>query len=206
MTLNISNSKILAIGAHPDDLEIGCFGTLSKLKKSNNEISILIMTKGEKKDLNGIRSEESIKSASMLGANIHIADFKDCYISYDHATISFIEEVINKIKPDLIFVHAEEDSHQDHRNTCLATISAARKKYNILCYESVTTLNFEQNIFVDITKEMELKLACLNCHKSQLKNAKIVETALTGSSLSYGFKLEKSGKNFEAFKLIRIII
>ena len=201
----LTNGKVLAIAAHPDDLEIGCFGALTKFKSLGNEIFLLILSKGEKKDYGEIRCEESKQSASVLGATLYLEELKDSSIAYDERTISLIEGYIEKIKPDIIFAPFSEDSHQDHRNSFLSILSASRKKHNLLCYESVTSMNFDPNIFFDITEHMQTKIKCLSCHKSQLKAAYLVEEAIKGSALSYGFKLGRPGKYFEGAKLIRLI-
>ena len=96
--LEIKNKNILAIGPHPDDLELGCFGTLFKLKSLGNKIFIIILTQGENKGVSDIRIEEAKKSANLLGADIIIGAFKDGELTHNLDTISFVEQYIDKIK------------------------------------------------------------------------------------------------------------
>jgi hypothetical protein len=80
-----------------------------------------------------------------------------------------IEPVIKNIAPDFIFVHHEDDTHQDHRSLAKATISATRYIRNVLFYEGPTTQNFSPAIFVDIKETLEAKIAMLLAHRTQVQ-------------------------------------
>jgi LmbE family N-acetylglucosaminyl deacetylase len=86
------------------------------------------------------------------------------------------------VKPDLIFVNYEDDTHQDHRSVAKAVITAARYTKNLLFYEVPTTLNFVPAVFSDIGSVIGDKVRLLKCHRSQIyktrvKNLSIIETA-----------------------------
>jgi LmbE family N-acetylglucosaminyl deacetylase len=90
-----------------------------------------------------------------------------------------IEVVLKKINPDFIFVHYEEDTHQDHRALAKATISATRYVRNVLFYEGPTTQNFSPAVFVDIRETLDAKIAMLLAHSSQVQKTNIEGLAIT---------------------------
>jgi LmbE family N-acetylglucosaminyl deacetylase len=161
--------KILAIGAHPDDVEIGCGGALVLFKRKGHEIFILVLTKGEASGDPKVREKECKKAASIIGADeLIFGNLQDTRITDGIKTILTIENVINRIGPDIIFAHSWKDGHQDHRNAGMATLSAARNSKKILLYESPAALReFCPQVFVDISEAFDVKLKALTCFGSQ---------------------------------------
>jgi LmbE family N-acetylglucosaminyl deacetylase len=82
--------------------------------------------------------------------------------------IQKVEGILQLAKPDLIFVHYGDDTHQDHRNLANAVVTASRYTKNVLFYEGPTTGNFTPSVFVDIESVLERKLDALNAHVSQV--------------------------------------
>ncbi|MBI5185867.1 MAG: PIG-L family deacetylase [Nitrospinae bacterium] len=170
---------ILAIGAHPDDIEIGCGGTLHKFAAEGHGIYLMVMTLGDKGGDTAKRKAEQMKSAEILGAaDVFFQGYEDTNLPMDKGTVDSIERVIHKILPQYIFVNYKEDTHQDHRALAKATISATRNIRNVLFYEVPTTHDFTPNVFVDITSVMERKVESLEAHSSQ-----IMKTNVEGSSI-----------------------
>jgi LmbE family N-acetylglucosaminyl deacetylase len=128
--------KLLAIGAHSDDIEIGCGGTILKLVDEGaiSEICWVVLT-GEHK-----RADEASASASAIVAavpshRVILKDFRDGYFPYDGAEIKrFFEELKGEFSPDLILTHQRGDLHQDHRVTCELTWNTFRD-HLVLEYE-----------------------------------------------------------------------
>jgi LmbE family N-acetylglucosaminyl deacetylase len=128
--------KLLAIGAHSDDIEIGCGGTILKLieEGSVSEFCWVVLT-GETK-----RAAEAGQSADALlgdlpGKHVILKDFRDGYFPYDGAEIKgFFEELKRELSPDIVFTHQRHDLHQDHRVTCELTWNTFRNNL-ILEYE-----------------------------------------------------------------------
>lgn len=167
--------KILAIGAHPDDIEIGCAGNLLKYVNSGHDLYLMVMTMGEKGGDLQIRKEEQIKSAEIMKARDLIwGGYKDTELSPNvNELVSDIENLLKKIKPDFFFVNYVDDSHQDHRSLCRAAISASRYIRNVLFYEVPTTQNFSPSVFVDISDTIEDKINSLLAHESQVTKTNI---------------------------------
>ena len=103
---------ILAIGAHPDDVELGCGGTLAKYAKEGIDIYVLILTHGEKLSNNGERIEESMKALSVLGIrHVEFADFKDTKLYEGLAEVILsIEHSRRKINPQRVYTACQHDS------------------------------------------------------------------------------------------------
>ena len=167
--------KILALGAHPDDIDIGCAGNLLKYVDSGHDLYLMVMTMGDKGGSTQIRKEEQIKSAEILKARDLIwGGYKDTELSPNmNKLVSDIENLLNKIKPDFFFVNYSDDSHQDHRSLCRAAISASRYIRNVLFYEVPTTQNFSPSVFVDIRDTIDGKINSLLAHKSQVTKTNI---------------------------------
>lgn len=201
--------KILAIGAHPGDIEFGCGGTLYKYRLKGHHVEMLLLTDGAKGGDPKIRKKEQEEAANLIGARaLHWGEFGDCAIPYDSKAIMVIEKVINDINPDLVFAHYMDDTHQDHRNAALASITASRKVRNLLLYESFSTNRFSPQVFIDITSLADKKLEFLGTHKSQQN--KTYTDGITVSSISRSLAEIRGSeifvKNAEAFHSVRLII
>ena len=130
-----SAARVLAIGAHPDDIEIGCGGTLMKLidQGAVSELHWVVLS-GD-----GQRAEEARKSAASLlkdlPGEVIIGDFPDGYFPYEgHGIKDLFEELKGALSPDVIFTHQRADLHQDHRLSCELTWNTFRD-HLILEYE-----------------------------------------------------------------------
>ena len=167
--------KILAIGAHPDDIEIGCAGSLLKYAGSGHDVYLFIMTSGEMGGEAETRKEEQARSAEIMKVrDLFWGKYKDTQLeAHLNDMISDIEAIIKKIRPDFVFVNYGDDTHQDHRMLSRATISATRYIRNVLFYETPTTNNFSPTLFIDLKDTMDKKITALLAHKSQAERTNI---------------------------------
>ena len=167
--------KILAVGAHPDDIEIGCAGSLLKYAASGHDVYLLVMTPGEMGGEAETRKKEQARSAEIMNArDLFWGEYKDTQLAASlNNMISDIEAVVKKIKPDFVFVNYGDDTHQDHRVLSRATISATRYIRNVLFYETPTTNNFSPTLFIDLKDTMDKKITALLAHKSQVERTNI---------------------------------
>jgi LmbE family N-acetylglucosaminyl deacetylase len=166
--------NVLAIGAHPDDIEYGCGGSLIRYSQGGHQVFLFIMTKGAAGGDPDIREKEQEASSRIIGVkDIFWGGYEDTNLPVTRQLIIRLENVIEKINPDLILVNHRYDTHQDHRNLADATISATRNAKNLLFFEVPTTYNFVANIFVDITNVLQQKLECLKAHFSQITKTNI---------------------------------
>jgi len=165
--------RVLAIGAHPDDIEIAAGAALAKMLDAGYFISGIVMTRGEKGGDSDTRPIEAWRSAQFLGLdNVLVLNFSDAYLSKDVVNITNqIEEMITKVQPDIIFTHSIHDIHQDHQTVYEATLRAARhSRTTILCYESPSaTQDFHPTYFIDVGKYVDVKIESIRQHWGQRK-------------------------------------
>ncbi len=201
--------NILAIGAHPDDIEFGCGGTLSKYSEKGHKVYMLVLSKGDKGGDSELRQEEQENSARILGAEkLYFGDYKDTEIVQSQKLITEIEGFLKEIKPGFIFVHYSDDTHQDHRNLSDSTISATRYIRNVLFYEGPTTQNFTPNVFVDISSALGRKLECLEAHVSQVSRTNIEGLSIieAAESTAHFRGIQGRVEYAEAFNSLRLFI
>lgn len=202
--------KILAIGAHPDDIEAGCAGTLAKYARNGHDVYLLVMTEGGMGGESAIRKREQTRSAKILKpCKVIWGGYKDTLLSpHMNQMVHEIEAVLKEIAPDFIFVHYEEDTHQDHRALAKATISATRYIKNVLFYEVPTTNNFSPSIFVDTRDVFDQKTEVLMAHQSQVMKTNIGDLSIVDvAQAQAGFRgIQARIKYAEGFVPQRIFI
>ena len=177
--------NVLAIGAHPDDIEFGCFGTLKKHKDQGDNVILLVMTQSDVKDAHTgkvtrdsfISKKEADMAADILDAELILGPFQDTKVPFDSESIKFIENIIKEKEINWIYTHWAGDTHQDHINTLNTTMAAARLVKNVLCYEQVplpriTTTYPVANYYIDITDTIDFKIKGCQAHKSQIDKFK----------------------------------
>ena len=182
--------NVLAIGCHPDDIEIGCSGTLAKCVKRGDKVTVCHIANGNMgheiispEDLRVMRIGEAKKAGSLAGIEVVTLDIGDLLPNgSDFAQRDKVAELIIKTQPDLIITHPPEDYMPDHREVSKlvfdASFVASVPHYNnggksaivpIFYMDTISGLNFVPTEYVDITDEIDLKIDMLECHESQLK-------------------------------------
>ncbi len=167
--------KILAIGAHPDDIEVGCAGALAKYAQQGHEIHLLVMTEGAKGgDAYGRRDEQQRAAEFLQHKSLTWGGYEDTKLTPRmNEIVHDVEQIMDRIGPDFIFVHYDDDTHQDHRALSKATVSATRYVRNVLFYEGPTSKNFAPTVFVDIKETIDRKVSMLLAHRSQVMKTNI---------------------------------
>jgi LmbE family N-acetylglucosaminyl deacetylase len=201
--------RILAIGAHPDDIEFGCGGTLIKYARQGHEVSVLVMTDGGGGGDGALRRQEQAGAARILRATrLFWGEYPDTAIPLDRALIQRVEKVIQELRPDFTFVHYHDDTHQDHRHLATSTITASRYARNVLFYEGPTTQNFSPSVFVDVDSVLEEKIAALQAHASQVSKTNIEGLSILdiARSSAHFRGIQGRVKNAEGFVPLRLFI
>jgi LmbE family N-acetylglucosaminyl deacetylase len=207
--------KIIAIGAHLDDIELACGGVLAKAIKHNHKVKMIAMTDSAYTDCYGnvLRTKnDSLKEGRLAAKKLGVEDlvvfsFKTRDLPYNSRSIVALDKEISLFKPDYIFTHWIFDTHQDHRNAALATISAARYYNNILMYEPFppsgrSYFPFRPQVYIDVSDSIETKILAMKQHKSQYsKYGEDWVEAIKGRARMRGF--ECACKYAEVFELVR---
>lgn len=201
--------RILAIGAHPDDIEAGCGGALIKYARRDHRIFLMVMTEGEHGANGGLRKREQEQAARFLRAEkIYWGGYPDTEVPNDRALIRKIESIVQEVDPHFIFVHYFDDTHQDHRHLALSTVTATRYTKNVLFYEGPTTQNFAPTVFVDIDSVLEDKVQALEAHRSQVKKTNIEGLSISDivRSSAHFRGIQGRVRNAEGFLPVRLFI
>lgn len=207
--------KIFVVGAHLDDIELACGGTLAKAVSAGHQVKVLIMSKSGYTNYDGrvMRKDddavaEGMNALKVLGIeDIEILDFSTKDIPYDSQVIEAIDGRMSAFDPDVIFTHHPFDTHQAHVGVSKSTISAARRKNTVFLFEPITPsgrsyVAFKPQMYVDITATMDKKIESLKKHVTEYK--KFGEEWITGVTCRAGFRGYEIGKEYaEAFEVLR---
>ena len=199
---------VLAIGAHPDDIELGCGGTLSRYKENGYQVYGLVITSGEAGNPHTNekidRRNEAAEGASILGLDgLWVYRFKDSALySQFNEVREVIEAKIHETRAEVVLTQSPCDIHQDHKTVFEATKIAARGDRTLMCYEDVSTeAHFAANYFVDITDFIEDKLSAVRAHATQKRKPYMDPGTICGRAAHRG--LQSGVKYAEAFLLYR---
>ncbi|MBA3749890.1 MAG: PIG-L family deacetylase [Nitrosopumilus sp.] len=199
--------NILAIGAHPDDIELGCGGTLLKAARQGHNVFMYTLTRGGSAGKVIRRSNESVNSAMLIGASaLWIDDYEDTKVYLTKELIDSIEFFIKKTKADIIYTHPLRDNHHDHRAIAEATVEAGRFTPSIFGYENPSTRNFNPVMFYDISDVIDEKNKFINMYGSQESKIFIGSNSVKGLSefRAIQTRLDEKIVYMEAFEVMKI--
>jgi LmbE family N-acetylglucosaminyl deacetylase len=201
--------NVLAIGAHPDDIEYGCGGILTKYAERGHAINLFVASRGGRGGDPKVREREQDEAAVILGARrVFWGGYKDTEVPLNRELIVRLEDVIRDVGPTMIFVNCPDDTHQDHRHLAQCATSATRKVPNFLFYEVPSTQNFVPNCYTDIAKVLDKKLAALEAHRSQVAKTNIEDLSILELAVSSAnFRgIQARVKYAEAFQSVRLLL
>jgi LmbE family N-acetylglucosaminyl deacetylase/Flp pilus assembly protein TadD len=201
-----AQQTVLAIGAHPDDIELGTAGFLMKLKDSGARVYGLTMCRGEIGGDPDKRPRESERATSYIGLDGYwVLDFPDTKLGENiPAMRAAIEAKIREVDATMVLTHTDVDVHGDHRAVNAATREAARAVPTVLCYEDVSTSkDFDPNYFVDITAYVEDHLRAVAFHRSQARRTYMDPDVIRGRAAHRGMQI---GTSFAmAFRTLNVV-
>ena len=204
--------KYLFIGAHADDIEIGCGGTLQKAYKKN-KIFNYVATNSEYNDesYNLVRAESDAKKdidRCYRGKKIKniIGKSKVFYLYNNEALRSELIRIKKKILPNVVFIPWIYDPHPDHKNLGEASINVFRDVDNLIMYRSNwhnSDKNFNKNFYIDITATYKEKKKMVLSFKSEIKRTKSIWIKrIENECIGNGYTINK--KYAEAFEIIKL--
>ncbi len=179
---------VLAIGAHPDDVEIGCGGILVRHSALGDQVYVLTLSGGEVGGVVSERANESRHAAELMGARLFLSELADTQINVSDGgvVIGAIERVIKRVRPTIIYTHSHNDVHQDHRNVHDATLVAARNVQRVYCYQAPSaSIDFRPTRFVGIDDWIERKIEVIGAYGSQVKIRRYLQEDLLRATARY---------------------
>jgi LmbE family N-acetylglucosaminyl deacetylase len=206
--MKISPRKaVVVFGAHPDDVEIGMAGTISRLAAAGNDVFVCIANIPNDRER---RKAERLEAAQIMGVKdvIFMSLWAD-ELGYNRKTIGAIDSIVRSLEPHSIFTHWVEDSHQDHVNLTRCVIAATRKNhFNVYMYEQtipggITPAAFRAQYLVDVSGFVEQKMASIRAHVSQIDhNGDWWMEGIRGRAMYRGYQMHS--RYAEAFEVIKI--
>jgi len=198
--------NILAFGSHPDDIEIGVGGTLSKCAGEGHvNVTGIVMTLP--KDTT-VRRRESEIAAEILGINIKLLNmsFDDLFLS--RKLVEKIDNILYEYTPDIIFTHWNGDSHQDHNALTRGVIAASRMNdCSVYMYEQtlpggIVPDSFNAQMYIDISSTIDKKLKSIKAHNSQHEiNGELWLQGVKGRAMFRGSQINV--RYAEAFQVVK---
>ncbi len=185
--------NVLAIGCHPDDLEIACTGTLARLAREGHNVYMAHVANGNMghavimpPELREMRAEEARQAGKLIGAKeVFNIDIDDCMVRAENRdAIRKIVGIIRKTRPDFIITHNPDDYMEDHVQTSKLVYEASftssvphmypeYEAYSLVppiyYMDTLAGVGFLPEEYVDISEDIELKIRALDCHQSQIK-------------------------------------
>jgi LmbE family N-acetylglucosaminyl deacetylase len=172
--------NVVCVGAHPDDPESGCGGTLATYVAQGHRVTIVYLTRGERgipgksdAEAAAIRTAEAEAACRILGAKPVFAEQIDGSTEVTRERVGRMAALLDAAAPDVVFTHWPIDTHMDHEVASLLTIRAylaASRRFPIYFFEvdaGAQTMGFAPAHYVDITKVRDKKKSALFAHKSQ---------------------------------------
>ena len=201
--------RVLAVGAHPDDLEILCGGTLARFVAEGHQVVMAHACWGDKGHgeiphdrVAEVRDREAKAAAEVIGAGPMVLGFPDCELYVNEASAVRFVDVIRVVKPDLIITHHPNDYHSDHNAVTKLVVDASFSATLPYCVtdepphsiappiyfmETLVGLNFTPEEYVDITATFEIKKQAMSQHASQIswiRDSKLPAGAINSILLS----------------------
>jgi N-acetylglucosamine malate deacetylase 1 len=199
--------KVIAFGAHPDDIEIGMGGTIAKHASAGDRVVMVITVIPNNRQQ---RRREAARAAEVLGAELMVLDIPPLELGHTRGVIKHFDHVLADVSPDVIYTHWNSDSHQDHIAVSLATITATRdNNCALLMYEQtipggIVPWGFRAQSYVDITPYMHIKMQSIGMHKSQVRaNGELWVQGVKGRAMYRGYQV--NAEYAEAFEVVKAI-
>jgi LmbE family N-acetylglucosaminyl deacetylase/CheY-like chemotaxis protein len=194
---------VLAVGAHPDDVEIGCGGLLLAHAASGDTITVLTLSQGARGGEPSLRGRESRRAAERLGAELVLCDLEDTAMEVGRTTIDPIADAIGATGATIVYTHTNQDVHQDHRAVHRATLVAAREVPRVFAYQAPSSsVDFAPTRFMDIERYLDAKIALIDCYSTQADRP-YLEHDLLRATARYWARFARNTRYVEPLEVLR---
>jgi LmbE family N-acetylglucosaminyl deacetylase len=166
---------VLAVGAHPDDLELGIGGTLARLSAAGARVVMAVVSIPSNRKS---RMQEAAAAARILGCEVRFLTPGRCMRVEDlknHELVSMIDSLVEELNPAALFTHCLANLHTDHKLVHEACMASQRLKYfDMFCYLPTSThainIAFTPHAYIDISDVIEAKMRAIRVHSSQFSD------------------------------------
>ncbi len=207
--------NVLGVGAHFDDLELGCSGTLIKHVQNGDKVTMLVITNSAYRNSDGVEIRgadvalrEAMEATDIIGAELICLNYKTFMVPFDEMLVKEILHHIEQLEVETVYSHWVYDLHRDHQYAAKSTLMAGRHVPRFLLYRSNfydTEQQFRGNFYSDISDVMDKKTEVIKAHKSELERVRY-------KWLDFFCKLHKNDgqkigvKYAECFEVVRYLI
>lgn len=190
---------VLAIGAHPDDVEVGVGGILAAHALAGDSVTVLTLSKGRREGGVQLAWEEGAAAASIIGSRLILEDCLD----NPGAVLPVVRRVVDEVRPTIVYMHSRNDRRQDHRAVHEATVAATEEIGTVACYQGTTgTVEFQPTRFIPIDGVLEQKLSMVACFASRGQRAGYLHSDFVVASARYWSQYGQ-GMHCEPLEVIR---
>lgn len=203
-----SGSCVVAVGAHPDDLEAGAGGTLARLSRAGARVVAAVLSVPNQPE---VRSREARIAAELLGCELRLvtADGRHVEDVKTYEAVSALDGLVNELRPQLMITHASCDHHLDHLLASRASLATMRLgAFDVWRFATAVHAPqcqpFVPTLFVDITATVELKMQALEAHQSQYKRRGRETTLFREAARHHGARIGVAYA--EAFEVARLVL
>jgi len=164
-------SRLLVVGAHPDDAELLAGGLLARWRGRRKVIVTTTMASFDKKKQATRAAEIEAAMAVLRVRDWEVGPHVDADLVHDRTLTKYFDALVKDFKPTLVVTHKDDDFHQDHRAICQAlTATLRRSPATLLLGESYLWPLDAPNLYVDVTSGIDKKLKALSCYRSIIAN------------------------------------
>jgi len=195
--------RVLAIGAHPDDIEIGCAGALFNHRRRGDRISLLTLGTGDDQSARA-DSPESALAARLIGAQLLAADLKESCLSDLVLTSRIIDGVVAALDPTVVYIHSRNDGDHDHRAVHEAGLRAVRAVPQVYAYQSPSsTPSFNPTKLVPIDDVVSAKADLLRIVRGNTGRSAMQPDLVVEGARHWARQLPARTRYAEPFEIIR---
>lgn len=202
-----AGKTVLAVGAHPDDLELGMGGTLALLSRTGARVIMAVVSVPNNIET---RRREAQAASEILGCELRILFPERCFRVEDlknHELVALMDGLIREYSPAALFTHSPANFHVDHKLVYEACVSSQRLKYfDSFCYPPTSTRfiesTFRAHAYVDISETIQLKMKAIRAHESQFRKRDLDTTHFEETAARNGRLIETAYA--EGLEIIRM--
>lgn len=198
-------NRVIIMAPHPDDEILGCGGVMALFKSKKIEIHVILFTDGEKggrqKNIRKLRRAEFVGACDVMGVDyMYFMNGSDGFLKYETELLTEkVKNLINKIRPQYIFMPYIFDMSDDHKAVAEMTINAVEHDIPLLMYEVWTPIMYP-DYYIDVTKYYEQKQQAIKEYKSQEKRYSIAEKTESINRMRSVLSMHRRSKYMECFR------